>query len=87
MRSGSWLWAATALLVRDPATVMSLGLAVLLQFVWVGYALSVLSWRVSGFLYQQARQAVDRMTQTAQEIARNQIAKAARKQERDEPVP
>jgi len=26
----SWLWAATALLVRDPATVMSLGLAVLL---------------------------------------------------------
>jgi ABC-2 type transport system permease protein len=30
MRSGSWLWAATALLVRDPATVMSLGLAVLL---------------------------------------------------------
>jgi ABC-2 type transport system permease protein len=26
----SWLWAATALLVRNPATVMSLGLAVLL---------------------------------------------------------
>ena len=26
----SWLWAAVALLVRDPATVMSLGLAVLL---------------------------------------------------------
>jgi ABC-2 type transport system permease protein len=26
----SWLWAATALLVRDPATVMSLGLAVLI---------------------------------------------------------
>jgi ABC-2 type transport system permease protein len=26
----SWVWAATALLVRDPATVMSLGLAVLL---------------------------------------------------------
>lgn len=26
----SWLWAATALLVRDPATVMSLGLAILL---------------------------------------------------------
>jgi ABC-2 type transport system permease protein len=26
----SWLWAATALLVRDPATVMSLGLAVLM---------------------------------------------------------
>ncbi|HEX9030394.1 MAG TPA: ABC transporter permease, partial [Streptosporangiaceae bacterium] len=26
----SWLWAAIALLVRDPATVMSLGLAVLI---------------------------------------------------------
>jgi ABC-2 type transport system permease protein len=26
----SWLWASTALLVRDPATVMSLGLAVLI---------------------------------------------------------
>jgi ABC-2 type transport system permease protein len=26
----SWMWAATALLVRDPATVSSLGLAVLL---------------------------------------------------------
>jgi hypothetical protein len=27
----SWLWAGTALLVRNPATVMSLGLAVLLR--------------------------------------------------------
>jgi len=89
-----WAWfslASTIVCILLPmlhfGEMAALLLAVLLQFVWVGYALSVLSWRVSGFLYQQARQAVDRMTQTAQEIVRNQIAKAARKQERDEPVP
>ena len=89
-----WAWfslASTIVCILLPmlhfGEMAALLLAVPLQFVWVGYALSVLSWRVSGFLYQQARQAVDRMTQTAQEIVRNQIAKAARKQERDEPVP
>jgi hypothetical protein len=74
-----WAWfslASTIVCILLPmlhfGEMTALLLAVLLQFVWVGYALSVLSWRVSGFLYQQARQALDRMAQTAQEIVRNQ---------------
>ena len=67
-----WAWfsfASTIVCILLPmlhfGEMAALVLAVLLQFVWVGYALSVLSWRVSGFLYRNACEALRRLRQKA----------------------
>jgi hypothetical protein len=46
---------------------LSLGLAVLIQMFWLLYAVGVLSWRISGYLYAQASQ----LARWAQENGRN----------------
>jgi hypothetical protein len=62
---------------------LSLALAVLIQVLWLFYAVAVLSWRLSGYLYQKACQALRWLQENAQNVAQERFSKIVRKQEEE----
>jgi hypothetical protein len=83
-----WAWfslASTVVCILLPmlhaSDRLSLGLAVVIQLIWLCYAVAVLSWRISGYLYQQASLCLRWLQENAQVQAQTRFPKIFRQEQ------